>query len=150
MYFMKKNDFDHLKLENQLCHGLYVASNALTRIYRPFLDKLNISYPQYVVLMGLWEEDKITMGELSKKTLMDKGFLTTLIKKLEESSILKLKSDPGDKRKKVIELTKKGWSLREKASSVPFDLACSYDLAESFDYRSLMKLLDEVINGTKK
>ena len=150
MIFMKENNFDHLKLENQLCHRLYVASNALTRIYRPFLEKLSISYPQYVVLMALWEEDKITMGELSKRTLMDKGFLTTIVKKLEESSILKLKSDSHDKRKKVIELTKKGWGLQSKASSVPHDLLCSYDIDESFDFKSLMNLLDEVIHGTRK
>lgn len=146
---MKDKDFKHLRLENQICHRLYVASNALTRLYRPLLQEINLSYPQYVVMMALWEEDAISMGELSKRTLMDKGFLTTLIKKLEEDAILKLMTDDEDRRKKIIKLSKKGQRLKEKASSVPEKMLCSYELSKDFDFKKLMKLLDEVIHGTK-
>ena len=72
---------DQLKLENQLCHRLYMASNSIVRAYREPLNELNITYPQYVVMMALWEKDKITITELLDKTLIDGGAMTQILKK---------------------------------------------------------------------
>ena len=144
---MNKLNYDHLKLENQICHRLYLASNATTRFYRPLLEPLGLSYPQYIVLMALWEKDNISLGELTHRTNIDKGFLSTLIQKLENDKVITLEGDEQDKRKKIIKLSKKGWKLREKAHSLPQDILCHYDLPDNFDYKKFMELLDIVIKG---
>lgn len=145
---MENKDYSSLRLENQICHRLYLASNGLTRLYRPLLMKLNLSYPQYIVMMSLWEKDKVSMSELANHTLMDKGFLTTLVGKLQDDSILKLVSDPNDKRKRIIKLTKKGQKLQDKALEIPKALMCNYELPDESDILKLKKLLDEVIRIT--
>ncbi len=145
---MENKDYSSLRLENQICHRLYLASNGLTRLYRPLLKKLNLSYPQYIVMMSLWEKDKVSMSELANHTLMDKGFLTTLVGKLQDDSILKLVSDPNDKRKRIIKLTKKGQKLQDKALEIPKALMCNYELPDESDILKLKKLLDEVIRIT--
>ncbi len=145
---MENKDYSSLRLENQICHRLYLASNGLTRLYRPLLKKLNLSYPQYIVMMSLWEKDKISMSELANHTLMDKGFLTTLVGKLQNDSILKLVSDPNDKRKRIIKLTKKGLKLQDKALEIPKALMCNYELPEENDILKLKEILDEVIRIT--
>lgn len=135
-----------LRLENQLCHRLYVASNGLTRLYRPLLKKLNITYPQYIVLMALWEEDAVHMGKISEKTFMDKGFLTSLTTKMQSQGLLEIKADESDKRKKIICLTPKGIQLEEEAQIVPESLSCTFAKKSKADINvvELQNLLDKL------
>ncbi|MFT7195242.1 MAG: DNA-binding MarR family transcriptional regulator, partial [Rheinheimera aquimaris] len=86
---MRKKPMKHtLPLEQQLCFALYSASNAVVRLYRPLLQPFDLTYPQYVVMLALWQQDNISLGELSGKTLFDSGALTPLVKKLEQKGWL--------------------------------------------------------------
>ncbi len=147
---MKSKKYEHLKLEHQICHRLYVASNSLTRAYRPLLDQLGISYPQYVIMMALWEEDGITLGELSQRSKLDKGFLTTLLSKLIEKKVISVRPSKEDRRSKLVYLLAKGERMREEASDIPQRLICQYDVGEEFDYEELKFLLDQIIQGKKE
>lgn len=130
--------YEELKLENQICHRLYIASNGFTRLYRPLLKKIGLTYPQYVIMMALWEKDGLSMGELASRTLVDKGFLTTTIEKLKSDGLLKVDHDERDKRKKLIALTSKGRKLQEKARCVPHSLFES--VGKKADRQALLKL----------
>ena len=129
---------NHLKLDNQICHRLYLASNGLTRLYRPLLAPLNLTYPQYIVMMVLWEKDALTPLEVSEIASIDKGSLTSILRKLNEKGFIKLRDDKEDKRKKSIYITNKGHKLREKAISIPKELLCLFEL----DKEDLIKLKD--------
>lgn len=116
-YFVCKiqNDFikriivsELLKLENQLCHRFYTLSNAFTRAYRPLLKALDITYPQYVTLMALWESDNITIAELLDRTSIDGGAMSLILKKLEDKTYLRVVKDEQDKRVKRVCLTNTG------------------------------------------
>lgn len=111
--------YDELKLDKQICHRLYIASNGLTRLYRPLLKEIDLTYAQYVLMMALWEKDGITMGELSHKTLVDKGFLTSAIEAIKIKKLIQIKNDEHDKRKKLIFLSLKGKNLQHKAKEIP-------------------------------
>lgn len=138
--------YEQLKLENQICHRLYMASNGINRAYRPFLKPLGITYPQYIVLMALWEQDQITMGSLSAKTKIDKGFLATTIEKLAKLGIVKILADSEDKRKKIIELSGKGKKLEEKAKDIPLKILEYFDVSpeNEREARELIRILDKI------
>ncbi|MDG6882445.1 Organic hydroperoxide resistance transcriptional regulator [Phocoenobacter uteri] len=104
---------DNHQLSNQLCHRFYVISNAITRRYRASLEKVNLTYPQYVAMMALWEEDNISVGELHKKTLIDNGCLTLMLKKMCDKNLITLVVSETDKRMKRVKLTEKGAKLKE-------------------------------------
>lgn len=138
--------YDQLKLKNQICHRLYMASNGITRIYRPFLKPLGITYPQYVVMMALWEEDQITMGSLSGTTKIDKGFLATTIDKLSTLGLVKVNVDMHDKRKKIILVTTKGKKIEERAKDIPHKILQYFDAdpANEREALELIRLLDKI------
>lgn len=110
-----EKDFSHLTLSNQLCHRLYVTANAITRASRPLLERLNLTYPQYVVMMALWEADNLSVGELREKTQIDSGCLSVMLKKMMTKNIIELATSDSDKRKKKVKLTTKGKSLKKVA-----------------------------------
>ncbi len=85
--------YEQLKLKNQLCHRLYMASNSIARAYREPLSELNITYPQYVVMMALWEQDEVTIAELVAKTAIDGGAMTQILKKMSEEILREKQSD---------------------------------------------------------
>ncbi len=140
--------FEELRLKNQICHRIYSANNGIQRLYRPLLNELGITYVQYVILMALWENDKVPMGKLSKITKLDKGFLTTTIEKMKSERLIKLNSDCTDKRKKIVVLTKKGTELKKKARCIPSEILnlLSHDQVEisEKDVHTFIKVLDQM------
>lgn len=110
---------NRLILERQLCFALYSASQAMTRLYRPMLKPMGLTYPQYLVMMVLWQEDDITLSTMGERLLLDSGTLTPLLKRLERDGFVQRQRDSNDERKVRITLTSEGRALRNRAQSVP-------------------------------
>lgn len=117
-----------LPLEEQICFALYSASNAMVRLYRPLLQPFDLTYPQYVVLLALWQQDNISLGELGAKTLFDSGTLTPLVKKLEQKGWLRRLPSPDDERVKKVVLTTAGKALEQQVAGVTAALRCQISL----------------------
>ena len=140
----KMNDYDVLKLENQLCFPLYAASREVIKRYKPFLDPLGLTYTQYIAMMVLWDCRKMSVKDLGEKLFLDSGTLTPLLKKLEaQGYITRLRSEE-DERVLIVETTPKGRRLREKAVDVPQKVGCCVKLTSDETqklYTLLYKLL---------
>ena len=108
-----------LKLDNQLCFALYSTSLAMTRVYKPLLDELGITYPQYLALLVLWEQDGLMVSELGERHFLDSGTLTPLLKRLEASGFVSRQRAPNDERRVHVSLTPAGQSLKVKAAAIP-------------------------------
>ena len=119
---------DHLRLDNQLCFALYAASGLVTRAYRPLLEPLGLTYPQYLVMLALWEQAPRTVKALGQALELDSGTLTPLLKRLEVAGFVTRTRDAQDERRVQIALTQAGEALREKAGDVPMALACQLHL----------------------
>ena len=134
-----------LKLENQICFPMYVASKEIVRRYMPLLSALDLTYTQYITLLALWEKDHITVKELGEKLYLDSGTLTPLLNKLEKKGyIIKNKSDK-DGRELVVIVTNKGLELKQKAIDVPPEIAKCVNLKKEeaiVFYQLLHKVLD--------
>ena len=133
-----------LKLENQLCHRIYTLSNAFTRAYRPLLAALDITYPQYVVMMALWEQDDVTIAGLLNKTLIDGGAMSLILKKLEQKGLLTVKQDEKDKRVKKVLLTEAGRAAKTTAEAVPAQMLCKFQGMTADEARQLVTLIDKL------
>jgi len=114
----------HLRLANQLCLSLYSATHALTRAYRPLLDPLGLTYPQYLMMLALWEQDGVSVTDLCERTRLDTGTVTPLLKRLAEKGLVVRGRSEEDERRRVITLTPEGRSLRDAAEEVPARMAC--------------------------
>lgn len=112
-----------LRLDRQLCFALYSGSLTMTKLYKPVLDPLGLTYPQYLVLLVLWETDAIGVGELGTRLFLDSGTLTPLLKRMEASGHLLRKRDPDDERRVVVSLTPAGKALRRKARPIAVQVA---------------------------
>lgn len=108
-----------LLLDNQLCFALYSTSLMMTKAYKPLLKALNLTYPQYLAMLVLWEEDGITVSHISKRLLTDPGSLTPLLKRLEADELLTRKRRADDERVVELYLTAKGRALKQQASAIP-------------------------------
>ena len=142
---MDDRKYDSLKLENQLCFPLYAASREIIRTYRPFLDKISLTYTQYITMMIMWEYKKISAKELGEKLFLDSGTLTPVLKSLESKGHLKRSRSPEDERVLMIELTEQGEELRESALFVPQQMSKCVKLTKEEAlqlYSLLYKLLD--------
>lgn len=117
-----------LKLDNQLCFALYACSRSLTRLYRPLLNKLGITYPQYLVLMVLWENKQQSVTELGERLLLDSGTLTPLLKRMENSGLVERTRSREDERKVFVQLTDKGEELKKLAFAIPEQMFCQSGL----------------------
>ncbi|NIK78218.1 DNA-binding MarR family transcriptional regulator [Paenibacillus castaneae] len=118
---------DTLKLDNQICFAFYACSREMTKLYRPMLDEIDLTYTQYVTMLALWEQDYVTVTALGKKLYLDSGTLTPLLKKLEAAGHITRTRDRKDERSVIVELTEQGKALREKALSIPAQIACKID-----------------------
>ncbi len=134
-----------LKLENQLCFALYSANRMMTKTYKPLLDKYGITYPQYLVLLALFEENNITVKRLGEKLLLDSGTLTPLLKRMEKSNLVKRERSSDDERKVFILLTTEGESLKEQLVEVPLSL-CKDDN----DLEKIVQLREQLKELTKE
>lgn len=119
-----------LKLTNQICHTLYSASNALVRAYRPILKPLGLTYPQYLVMLSLWEADGVPIRNLVQHTRLDSGTLTPILKRLEQKGLLIRGRTETDERRKTITLTGAGRALRMQAADIPSALMGQTDMTE--------------------
>ena len=128
----KKPADQSLRLENQFCFALYSTSLAMTKIYKPILDAIHLTYPQYLVMLVLWEEDGLTVSEIGKRLFLDSGTLTPLLKRLEATGLLARLRDTEDERRVRIKLTAAGNSLRVKATEIPSCISdmTGYSLSE--------------------
>jgi DNA-binding MarR family transcriptional regulator len=146
---MSRKEEQALKLEAQLCFPLYAASNLLTRLYRPLLEELGLTYPQYLVMLVLWERRSARVGELSTALYLDSGTLTPLLKRLEANGLVRRERSAEDERRVEVSLTREGEALKKRALEVPGALACRVGLGnEQFiglraELRALMELLGE-------
>ena len=114
-----KENYDCLKLENQLCFPLYACSKEVVRRYKPFLDELDLTYTQYITMMALWDKKEINVKNLGKILFLDSGTLTPVLKKLESKSYIERHRAPDDERNLIIRITQKGMDLRKKATRSP-------------------------------
>jgi len=122
---MKDSDNNnHLRLENQVCFALYSTSNALTRAYRPFLEKLDLTYLQYMVMIVLWQEQSISVKGLGEQLNLDSGTLTPLLKRLDAKELVLRQRSSEDERIRIISLTDKGRALEEIAETIPEQMVC--------------------------
>lgn len=142
---MPKDRYDALKLQNQLCFPLYVCAKETIRLYKPFLDELNLTYTQYLTMLVLWEYQSVSVKELGEHLFLDSGTLTPLLKKLEARGLIDRCRCRQDERSLIVSLTEEGRALRERAVSVPEKMAECVNLPPDETltlYRLLYKLLD--------
>ncbi|MEE2040290.1 MarR family transcriptional regulator [Nocardiopsis sp. CT-R113] len=119
---------DPLALDNQLCFSLYTASRALTGLYRELLGELELTYPQYLVMLVLWERGTLTVKELSRALHLDSGTLSPLLRRLETSGLLTRERSTSDERVVRVTATAEGLGLRDRATDIPGRLVCATDL----------------------
>lgn len=140
-----EENYDCLKLENQLCFPLYACSKEIVRRYTPLLEELDLTYTQYIVMMVLWDKQQINVKTLGEKLYLDSGTLTPLLKKLEYKKYITRTRNKDDERNLEIKITKSGMSLRDKAKNVPVELGKCVNLEPKEAkvlYETLYKILD--------
>ena len=108
-----------LRLDNQICFAVYSAAHAFNRVYKPLLDRLGLTYPQYLVMLSLWERDGVPVKDIGERLFLDSGTLTPLLKRLEAAGLVKRTRSTEDERQVLIALTPQGQALKEKARTVP-------------------------------
>ncbi|WP_445490092.1 MarR family winged helix-turn-helix transcriptional regulator [Niallia sp. 03133] len=116
------NDAELLKLENQLCFLLYASSREMTKKYKPLLEDLQVTYPQYLVLLLLWEHQILSVKEMGEQLYLDSGTLTPMLKRMEQNNLIRRDRSAEDERSVMISLTENGHALKEKAQSIPFEI----------------------------
>jgi MarR family transcriptional regulator, organic hydroperoxide resistance regulator len=116
---------DWLALDHQLCFALYAGSLAMTRAYKPLLEPLGVTYPQYLVLLVLWEGDGLTVSQLGERLTLDSGTLTPLLKRLEQQGLVTRLRDAADERRVMLRLSPAGRALKKRAQGVPQAIACA-------------------------
>jgi MarR family transcriptional regulator, organic hydroperoxide resistance regulator len=141
-----------LRLNRQLCFALYSASRAMTAAYRPLLDELNLTYPQYLVLLVLWEEGRTTVGRLGERLQLDSGTLSPLLKRLEANGFIRRQRSRDDERTVHVTLTPAGRRLERRAQCIPERLFRSTGLTEreAADLRDAVWQLNEALNSSHR
>lgn len=137
---------DQLLLDQQLCFALYAASRSVTGLYRPLLEPLGLTYPQYLVMLVLWEQDGLTVRELGQRLQLDSGTLTPLLKRLQSAGLVTRQRRQQDEREVDIRLTDAGLALRDKASGIPECLAQCMQLP----FEQMQSLRDELKRLTRQ
>lgn len=135
-----------LKLENQLCFPLYALSRQITNIYRPLLEEIDLTYPQYLVMMLLWEHKKLSVKDIGTHLWLDSGTLTPLLKRLEQKQLITRERDPQDERLVQVEITAAGISLRENAEKVPMELIKSLPITKT-EGKQLIRQLSGILKS---
>jgi DNA-binding MarR family transcriptional regulator len=113
-------------LDDQLCFALYSTAHAVTRAYKPLLDEYGLTYPQYLVLLVLWEQDGMSVKEIGERLFLDSGTLTPLLKRMEAAGFVRRSRDPADERQLRVGLTAKAQDLRSKARDIAYKLFCDF------------------------
>lgn len=140
---------DMLLLDKQICFPLYAASNLLNRLYRPILAQFNLTYPQYLVMLVLWESSPCSVGDLGSKLFLDSGTLTPLLKRLATNGLITRQRDPEDERRVIIKLTLEGEQLKQQIVIVPATLANSLQL-ETAEIEQLRHQVQQLVGVMSK
>jgi DNA-binding MarR family transcriptional regulator len=148
-------DDSQLQLSNQICFPLYSVSRLITKAYKPYLEQMEITYPQYLVLMVLWEKDGVCINEISEKLLLNTNTLSPLLKRMENSNLLKRNRSCEDERSVIIELTEKGENLKKQAAPVPDELIKiliteNIQLDEVIQLKGMLNEWIELLSDNKK
>ena len=142
-----------LQLDNQICFRLYTAARLVTQAYTPILTALGITYPQYLVLMVLWEKDNQPVNDIARRLLLETNTVTPLLQRMEKLGIVSRKQGEQDKRQQIVSLTKKGKQLEEEAfAQIPSGMGEQFSLCplKLEDYQRLAQELDSIIETLKK
>lgn len=149
--------YDQLKLENQICFPLYAASRLIIRAYQDDLDRLGITYPQYLVLMVLWEHEELTVNEIAEKLILNTNTVTPLLKRMESQQILTRESSKTDQRKVIVRLTEHGKAMQTEAAEIPFRLLNKLNmtmektqLAEALELKNRLYNLIQVLESVEQ
>lgn len=137
--------YDSLKLENQLCFPLYACSKEIVRRYKTYLDKLDLTYTQYIVMMVMWEEKELNVKELGDKLFLDSGTLTPVLKKLEAKGYVTRERSKIDERTLIVTLTGSGKELREKAVDIPVGMRGCLKLSDE-EMVQLRTMLNKILS----
>lgn len=144
--------YEQLKLENQVCFRLYTAARLTTGAYHPYLDPLGLTYPQYLVLLVLWEQDKQPVNDIAHKLLLETNTVTPLLQRMEKAGLVKRTKGEEDSRQRIVTLTKKGIKLRERAKHIPECLSADIIKNEGSmeEIAQMIPTLDKLIEGLKQ
>ena len=143
---------ENLKLNNQICFPIYSASRLITKAYKPFLDEMEVTYPQYLVLLVLWEKDGVSINHISKQLILNTNTLSPLLKRMEKMELIERNRSVEDERSVIIQLTEKGKELKAKATSIPEKLI-EIMLSEKINLNKIIEMkemLNDLINILSK
>ena len=142
---------EQLKLSNQLCFRLYTVTRLITQAYRPLLDPLGLTYPQYLVMMVLWEQDNQTVGDIGRRLMLDTNTLTPMLQRMEREGLLVRTHGISDGRQTLVSLTKKGIHLEEQAKDIPACMSQNWhgDTLTNDQLNSMVTAIDTLINGMR-
>jgi DNA-binding MarR family transcriptional regulator len=138
-----------LQLDNQLCFAVYSTAHAFNRFYKPLLDRLGLTYPQYLVMLVLWEQDGLSVKEIGERLFLDSGTLTPLLKRVETAGLIKRARSTEDERQVIVVLTAQGEGLKEKARSLPLSIlaASQCSVAELAALKKEVETLRDRLNA---
>ncbi len=142
---------EQLKLGNQLCFRLYTVTRLITQAYRPLLEPLGLTYPQYLVMMVLWEQDNQTVGDIGRRLMLDTNTLTPMLQRMEREGLLVLTHGIADGRQTLVSLTKKGIHLEEQAKDIPECMSQNWhgDTLSNDQINSMVTAVDTLIEGLR-
>ena len=145
-------EYEQLKLDNQLCFRLYTAARLTMGAYHPYLDPLGITYPQYLVLLVLWEQDKQPVNDIAHKLFLETNTVTPLLQRMEKAGLVKRTKGKEDTRQRIVSLTKKGIEMREQAKHIPECLSNEIIqiTGEEEEFVRMIPTLDKLIEGLKQ
>ena len=142
---------EQLKLGNQLCFRLYTVTRLITQAYRPLLEPLGLTYPQYLVMMVLWEQDNQTVGDIGRRLMLDTNTLTPMLQRMEREGLLVRTHGIADGRQTLVSLTKKGIHLEEHAKDIPECMSQNWqgDTLSNDQINSMVTAVDTLIEGLR-
>ena len=145
-------EYEQLKLDNQLCFRLYTAARLPTGAYHPYLDPLGLTYPQYLVLLVLWEKDRQPVNDIARRLMLETNTVTPLLQRMEKAGLIVRTKGQEDSRQRIVSLTKKGIEMREQAKHIPECLAT--DIIKTTgsveEIMQMIPMLDKLIEGLKQ
>ena len=145
---MMEEKYECLKLSKQLCFPLYACSREMIKLYKPYLDELDLTYTQYITLMVLWEHKAMTVKALGQELYLDSGTLTPLLKKLEEKGFVTRRRSELDERNLIVTITEAGEALRDRALHIPAEMTKCINLPRE-DIRELYRMLHQLLEFVK-
>lgn len=146
---------DNLQLSNQICFPIYSASRLITKAYKPYLDEMGITYPQYLVLMVLWENDHLTVNQITEKLLLNTNTISPLLKRMEKSDLIKRNRSAEDERSVIVQLKDQGKLLKDKAKQIPEQLLQillndNIELSEVLQLKEMLNNWIEILTENNK